>query len=244
MPYPLSAWAEFKYQGATLKLGQVVQTVQRANGLGVVYQPLVTGPPIAVQVSPRAGIVPLESKSFGLSVTVHSNVKGAAKGQVELQLPAGWRSEPAAAPFATEKDGEDRSLNFRVFPSGLGEKAYSITAVAKYGAKQYREGYHVTGYPGLRPYFLYEPSSYKTSGVNVKVAPGLRVGYITGSGDDVPASLQNLGINASFLSTADLARADLSGFDVIVLGVSCICRASGSARRTISGYSIMFGTAE
>src|SRR5205085_5904785 len=79
-PYPLSAWAEFKYRGVTLKLGQVVQTVQRANGLGVVYEPLVVAPPISVQVSPRAGIVPLDSKSFSLSVALHSNVKGPANG--------------------------------------------------------------------------------------------------------------------------------------------------------------------
>ena len=218
-PYPLSAWAECKYQGVTFQIGQVVQTAQRVNGLGVVYEPLVTGPPIAVEVSPRAGIVPLESKSFELSVTLHSNVKGAAKGEVELQLPARWRSEPATAPFAADKDGEDRSLTFHVFPADLREKAYQITAIAKYGGKQYREGYRVTGYQGLRPYFLYEPSSYKTSGVNVKVASGLKVGYITGSGDDVPASLRDLGISVSFLSTADLAGADLSRFDVIVLGV-------------------------
>jgi LmbE family N-acetylglucosaminyl deacetylase len=218
-PYPLSAWAEFTYRGVTLKLGQVVQTVQRANGLGVVYEPLVVAPPISVQVSPRAGIVPLDSKSFSLSVAVHSNVKGPANGRVELQLPNGWRSEPATAPFAADRDGEDRSLNFHVFPSNLSEKGYEIAAIAQYGDKQYREGYHTTGYLGLRPYFSYEPSTYKTTGVNVKVAPGLKVAYIAGSGDDVPASLQSLGVNVNFLSAADLAGADLSAFDVIVLGV-------------------------
>ena len=66
---------------------------------------------------------------------------------------------------------------------------------------------------------MYGPSTYRTSGVDVKIAPGLKVGYITGSGDDVPAALQNLGLNVSFLSAADLASADLSGFDVILLGV-------------------------
>jgi hypothetical protein len=193
--------------------------VQRANGLGVVYEPLVVAPPISVQVSPRAGIVPLDSKSFSVLVALHSNVKGPATGRIELQLPSGWRSEPAAAPFATDRDGEDRSLNFHVFPSKLSEKGYEIAAVAQYGDKQYREGYHTTGYPGLRPYFLYEPSTYKTTGVDVKIAPGLKVAYITGSGDDVPASLQSLGVNVNFLSAADLAGADLSAFDVILLGV-------------------------
>lgn len=218
-PYPLAAWAEFEYHGVTVKLGQVVQTAHRQNGLGVVYEPLAVAPAISVQLAARAGIVPLVSKSFPLSVTIHSNVKGPAKGSVELQLPEGWHSEPPSQPFNTSKDGEDQAVGFTIIPAGLGEKPYEITAVAKYDNKEYREGYHVTGYPGLRPYFLYDPSTYKTSGVNVTVAPGLKVGYITGSGDDVPASLQNLGVNVSFLATADLAGADLSKFDVILLGV-------------------------
>lgn len=218
-PYPLAAWAELKYRDVTLKLGQVVQTAQRANGFGVVYEPLAVAPAIAVQLSARAGIVPLDSKSFPLSVTIHSNVKGPATGSVELQLPEGWRSDPASQPFNTSKDGEDQSLSFHVLPSGLSEKPYEITAVAKYDNTEFREGYHVTGYPGLRPYFLYDPSTYKTTGVDVRVAPGLNVGYITGSGDDVPASLENLGIKVSFLAAADLANADFNKFDAILLGV-------------------------
>ncbi len=218
-PYPLAAWAELKYQDVTIKIGQAVQTAQRSNGLGVVYEPLAIAPAISVQLSARAGIVPLESKSFPLSVTIHSNEKGPATGAVQLQLPEGWRSDPASQPFNTSKDGEDQAISFNVLPTGLSEKAYQITAVAKYDNKDYREGYHVTGYPGLQPYFLYDPSTYKTTGVNVKVAPDLKVGYITGSGDDVPASLQNLGVKVSFLATADLAGADLSKFDVILLGV-------------------------
>ncbi|MGI8959840.1 MAG: PIG-L family deacetylase [Bryobacteraceae bacterium] len=219
VPYPLSAWAELEYQGVTVKLAQVVQTVQRINGLGVVYEPLAVAPPISVQVSPRAGIVPVSSKSFELSVAVHSNVKGPATGSVELELPSHWRSEPESIAFTTDKGGAGRSVTFRVLPADLTEKPYELKARAKYGGKDYREGYRVTGYPGIRPYFLYEPSTYKTTGVDVKIAPGLKIAYITGTGDDVPASLQNLGINVTFLSAADLATGSLSGFDAILLGV-------------------------
>ncbi len=55
--------------------------------------------------------------------------------------------------------------------------------------------------------------------MNVKVAPGLRVGYIEGTGDDVPSSLEHLGIHVSFLGPADVATGDLSKYDVILLGV-------------------------
>jgi LmbE family N-acetylglucosaminyl deacetylase/tetratricopeptide (TPR) repeat protein len=218
-PYPLNAWAEISYQGVLLKAGQVVQTTLRETGPGVVYQPLVVGPAISVQVAPRAGIVPLTAKSFELNVTLHSNVKGPARGVVQLEAPQGWRCDPVSQPFATAKDGENQSLHFRVIPASLAEHSYQISAVAKLNDREYREGYQVTGYPGLRPYFLYQSAKYQTTGVNVSVAPDLKIGYVMGSGDDVPASLEQLGIKVNFLTAADLAAGDLSRFDVVLLGV-------------------------
>ena len=218
-PYPLSASAEITYNGVPIELNQVVQTVKRVTGSGQVLEPLVVGPAISVAISPRAGIVPLDSKSFPVAVVVHSNEKGAAKGNVRLELPAGWRSMPESAEFSAALEGEDHSVTFQVTPGKLAEKSYEITAVATYSGKSYREGYQVTGYNGLRPYFLYTSSTYRTTGVDVKVAPGLNVGYIMGSGDDVPASLEHLGIKVSFLTAADLAGGDLSKYDVVILGV-------------------------
>jgi LmbE family N-acetylglucosaminyl deacetylase len=218
-PYPLAAWADLTYDGAPIRIGQDVKSVKRVNGLGTVLDPLVSAPAISISITPRRGIVPLGARSFQVTAQVHSNVKGAANGTVRLDLPAGWKSQPAKAQFATTADGEDRSVTFAVTPASLGEKAYEITAVAELGGREYREGYTVTGYPGLRPYFLYAPSTYQTSGVNVTIAPGLSVGYVMGSGDDVPASLENLGVHVHFLAAADIASGDLSRFDEIILGV-------------------------
>jgi len=218
-PYPLVAWADFTYDGAPIRIGEYVQTVQRITGQGSVFQPLAVAPAIGVAISPRAGIVPLTSRSFPVTAVVHSNVKGPAKGTVRLQLPPGWNSQPASAPFETLDDGQDQSVTFTVTPANLSEKPYQITATADYGGRSYSEGYVVTGYPTLRPYYLYKPSTYKTTGVDVKVAPGLKVGYVMGSGDDVPAALEHLGVKVTFLAAQDVASGDLSKYDVILLGV-------------------------
>jgi len=216
-PYPLSAEAEFSYDGVSFATRQVVQTAQRVTGPGLVLQPLVVGPAVSVWISPRAGIVPLGTKSFTVHATIHSNVKGPAKGTVRLEVPSGWQATPQ--PFSMAKDGEDQTLSFKVVPNNLGEKPYTLTADAEYNGHEYKQGYRTVGYPGLRPYFLYRPATYHTTGVNVKVAPGLNVGYIMGAGDDVPESLQNLGIKVHFLTAQDLASGDLSRYDVILLGV-------------------------
>jgi hypothetical protein len=200
-------------------MGQVVQSVKRVTGPGLVLNPLVVAPAISVSIQPSAGIIPLGSKSVSLSVSIHSNVKGPAKGTVKLELPEGWSSTPAVADLSTVKDGEDHTIVFQVAPKGLQQKSYKITAVAEYNGKTYKEGYRVTGYPGLRPYHLYRAATYSTSGVDVKIAPNLNVGYIVGSGDEVPESLESLGVKVEELTPQDVAGSDLSRFKVILMGV-------------------------
>jgi LmbE family N-acetylglucosaminyl deacetylase len=216
-PYPLTAKLGLTLDGAPFEISQVVQSVKRVTGQGTVLEPLVVGPAVSLAIAPQAGIVPLNSKAFDLTVTVHSNVKGPAKGTVKLEVPQGWKTEQQD--FSTAKDGDDQSLKFHVVPGRIEEKPYALTAVATYEGREYKEGYHSVGYAGLRPYNLYRASAYRTAGVDVKVAPGLNVGYIVGAGDDVPQTLVNLGINVRFLSAGDLASGDLSKFDTIVLGV-------------------------
>ncbi|MGA8599340.1 MAG: PIG-L family deacetylase [Bryobacteraceae bacterium] len=217
--YPLAAWAQFNYDDAPITVGQYVQTIQRVTGEGSVYLPLVTGPAVSVSISPQAGIVPLAEKTFPVTAVVHSNVKGPAKGTVTLQLPEGWKADPPKATFATSDDGQDQSATFKITPMNLVEKPYQITAAAHYDDHQYTEGYVTTGYPTLVPYFLYRPATYRLTGVNVRVAPDLKVGYVMGSGDDVPSSLEHLGIHVTFLGPSDIATGDLAKYDVILLGV-------------------------
>ncbi|HWZ25355.1 MAG TPA: NEW3 domain-containing protein, partial [Verrucomicrobiae bacterium] len=218
-PYPLAAWAQFEFEGVPVRVGQVVQSIKRVNGFGVVSEPLVVGPAVSVTINPKAGIVPLKGKEFAVTTGIRSNVKGPAKGSVKLELPSGWTSTPPSVEFSTVSDGDEQFATFQVTPANLAEKSYQLTAVVDYGGEQYKQGYEVTGYPGLRPDYLYRPAVLRVTGVDVRVAEGLTVGYITGSGDDVPASLENLGLHVTFLAPSDVASADLSKYSVILLGV-------------------------
>ena len=54
--------------------------------------------------------------------------------------------------------------------------------------------------------------------MDVKTAPGLHIGFLPGTGDDVPKALENLGQNVRILAASDLTHGDLSGYDAIILG--------------------------
>jgi hypothetical protein len=121
-------------------------------------------------------VAPLDAKSFTVTAVARSNVKGPAKGTIRLDVPGGWRVTPAAAEFSTAADGQSQPASFTVTPANLAEKTYEITAVAEYSGKHYREGYDITGYAGVRPYYLYRSATYKTSGVDVKIEKELEAG--------------------------------------------------------------------
>jgi LmbE family N-acetylglucosaminyl deacetylase len=219
-PYPLTVWAEFIFDGVgfPIRVGQVVQTMQRVPGVGGVYEPLVVTPLIGVRMEPEARILPLDGAALPVKVTV--NTEAAAEGTVALKLPAGWRTNPAEAKFSTKSAGDTEPIVFEVSPeSGAGVGEYTIGAVARSGGKEYVTGWRSVGYTGLRPYNLYKAAELKTRKVDVKLAAGLRVGYVMGSGDTVPAALEGLGIAPHLLTDADLANADLSAWNVIVVGI-------------------------
>ena len=218
MPYPLAATVEVSYRGATFPMSESVQTFQRTSGLGLLANPLLVGPEVSVTIAPAAGAVPLGTKSFSFAVTVHSNVKGAAAGTLKLSLPSGWKSAPESAPFAMARDGEDQTVAFTVSPGSLHTGEFQITAVAEYQGKQFREGYRMVGYAGLRPYPFYRPAVYHAVGVDVKTAPGLKIAYLPGTGDEVPQALENLGQSVRILAASDVTQGDLSAYDAIILG--------------------------
>jgi LmbE family N-acetylglucosaminyl deacetylase len=218
-PYPLALRATLSYNGVPFAIEQTVQTSERISGIGAVSNPLLVGPAISVTVSPSAGAVPMGSKSFAFTATVHTNVKGPAQGVLRLKLPQGWRSAPAEAPFSFARDGEDQTIVFSVSPDQVKATEYKIVASAEYKGQTYEEGYHLAGYPGIRPYPLYRPSTYRAVGVEVKTAPGLNIGFLPGTGDDVPKALENLSQNVRVLAESDLTQGNLSGYDAIILGV-------------------------
>jgi hypothetical protein len=88
----------------------------------------------------------------------------------------------------------------------VGAGTHRIAAVARAGAREFREGYVTINYPGLDRINLYRPAVHETRIIDVKIAPGIRAGYIMGTGDEVPQALAQLGVNVRLLDTVIARR--------------------------------------
>ncbi|MDR3740477.1 MAG: PIG-L family deacetylase [Terracidiphilus sp.] len=217
-PWPLSAWAEFTFDGAPIRIGRVVQTLARVTGPGGIYQPLVVAPAVGIRITPEASILPLDGSALPVKVTVHT--QGAAEGPVALNLPAGWRAEPAELTFHRTSAGDTEPLQFSVTPAATAHTgAFTIQAVAHAGGRDYTSGWQSIGYAGLRPYNQYAPAVLHTRKVDAKLAAGLRIGYVMGTGDTLPEAIEGMGAPVHLLSAREVASADLSAWNVIMIGI-------------------------
>ena len=216
-PYPLAAWAEFTFDGLPIRLGQTVQTLARVTGRGGIYEPLLVTPAVGVSMEPEARLLPPSGGAVSVRVRVHA--EAAAEGTVDLKLPAGWEATPASVGFHLKKGGDSEPIVFSVTTDGAEAGAFNIQAVAHAGGRDYQTGWRSIGYPGLRPYNLYKAAELKTRKMDVKLAPGLRIGYVMGTGDPIPEAIEELGGAPHLLTPAEVSTGDLTAWNVIVVGI-------------------------
>lgn len=212
----------YEVAGVRFRLSHPVQTVFMAHPGGEQRRLLTLAPALNIAVAPRLGVVPIGATPLALnvSVTVSSNVTGAAAGTLSLRVPDGWTATPAEHHFAFTHAGEVSHVAFTIaLPRAVSGAAETVQAVAVYGGREYTEGYEVIVHRDLEPRHLYRPATVEVRGMDVRVAPDLSLGYVMGVGDEVPQALAQLGVRVTMLGPHDLANGSLEPFDAILIGI-------------------------
>jgi hypothetical protein len=137
---------------------------------------------------------------------------------LELKLPPNWKASSLTKPFAFTRAGEKANFSFIVNTPVLQAKTYEIKAVATVDGKTYSEGYKLISHRDLDQTVIYYPAVSMIKAIDVKIKPGLHIGYVMGVGDEVPDAVTQLGASMQLLTTEDLSKAKLDKFDAIVIG--------------------------
>jgi len=183
-------------------------------------RPLAVVPAFSVALEPGTQVISTHNgASTTVIVGVTSNLGRETRGVLRLELPAGWRSEPAKSAVEFTRRGEKRESQFQVFPAGLQEGRAKIRAVLESDSDKFSEGYTLVTREDLGSFYYYQPAVQRVSIVDVQVPHDLKIGYIMGAGDDIPTVLKQVGMDVSLIPAQKLASDELSSYATIVLGI-------------------------
>jgi LmbE family N-acetylglucosaminyl deacetylase len=187
--------------------------VERSRTLAIV-------PAFSVMLEPGQQVIPTAGDGERrVKVAVSSNLSGGIKGNLHLEVPAGWGIEPAKLATEFHKRGEKQEFEFKISPASLKEGRADIRAVFESEGMNYAEGYSLVTREDLDSFYYYQPALQRISIVDVKVPKDLSVGYIMGAGDDIPTVLTQIGMKVALVPADKLASHDLSQYQTIVVGI-------------------------
>jgi hypothetical protein len=152
-----------------------------------------------------------------LDVLVKSASAAPLNGSVSLELPMGWRAEPAVSPFELKKRGEEKMLHISVYP-GKEELKATVKAVAEINGSKYDCSLQTIQYDHIPTQTLLPKAEEELLKLNLN-KEGVVIGYIRGAGDDVPASLRNMGYEVWEMKNEEITASNLKKVDAVVLGV-------------------------
>ncbi len=201
--------------GAPVELVRPVHYRYADRAEGERHRAMVVVPAVAVELPEAVALFPA-SAPRPVQVAVMANEPNAS-GELRLELPAGWKAEPASQAFHVTATGEESGMTFQVTPPA-GEITATLRAVATVHGRAIGSGMQAISYPHIPVQVLFPPANVKLVRTNVKVTAHT-VGYIVGPGDEMPDALRQLGLNVTPLTQSDLEHGDLSRFDAIVAGV-------------------------
>lgn len=220
-PPPVVAEADAEIGGVQVKIATPAQYRYADDIRGEIRREPSVVPALTVSLDSNLIIAPTASLPHvaRVAVRVTNHARSPAEGEVRLRLPAGWSARPAAAPFRLTKKGERTAAVFGVtVPRSAKPGSYKLAAQASAGGASYGLDMRVIAYPHIQTHRMYEPAEAAVRVFDLKVAP-VRVGYVMGSGDQVPAAIERMGLKVTMLGEDELSAGDLSRFDTIVVGV-------------------------
>ncbi|MDQ3280064.1 MAG: PIG-L family deacetylase [Acidobacteriota bacterium] len=168
-------------------------------------------PPVTANLGSGVYLFP-DSKPRPVTIVLRSF--GATDGDARLVLPSGWKAEPATQPVKFSGKGDEERVVFNVTPpAGASSTQLNVEVSGRVAAALTEIEYeHI---PAQR---LFNDIGAKLVRADIK-RNGNRLGYIMGSGDEVPSVLRQVGYEVTLLSDADLDRGDFSMYDAVIAGV-------------------------
>jgi len=197
---------------------------------------------IQLSVVPPISLHPQSDKKFLLTQSVDQRLElkvvarcnddeRPAEGQLELEVPECWQSNPSGIDIRLEQGGGALAVAFSVIvPANTSEGRYSLNYTIRCNNRDYSVAFTPVrmGAPGLpasegeatciKEEFLLNPARVMVHVVDAYFVKGRRWAYLEGAKEELLPTLEAVGVSFHRLSDHEIAYRDLDKFDTIIVG--------------------------
>ncbi len=181
---------------------------------GELYRPFEVRPVVTATPSDKVLVFP-DGQPKSYSVMLKSS-KANVSGQVSLELPKGWKSEPAQIPVDFATKFQEQTVTFQLTPPKEASDA-RVKVLVKTKDEVSSRGLYEIGYEHIPPLAVFPESETKLVRLAIQ-NKAKTIGYIPGAGDEIPAALRQMGCSVTLLGEKELTGS-LAAYDAIVVGV-------------------------
>lgn len=215
-PPSIRAALKIEINGApfTLETPVIYKTVDPAAG--EIIRPLSIIPPVTVESNDE--VLVFNQGHERIIQLKLAAVEDSVKGDLHLKtsLPD-WKVSPAVIPWSFDKTGESITVQCTITPPAKASRADLIPEIT-IGANTYHHKITTVDYDHLPYLSVVSDATVHLQSMDIKTTPRT-IAYITGAGDDVPASLSQIGYTIDLIDIESLSAASLAKYQVVLLGI-------------------------
>jgi hypothetical protein len=182
---------------------------------GEIYKPFHIRPQLSITIENSTYVFPKKySQTIRLSL---KNYGDSLKGKIVPVVDPNWQVIPKSLVVDISSEGQMSDIEFKVTPLP-GAQTSLLKFELRTSSQIYNKQLVEIDYAHITPQLMLIPAEANLVKLDIDVEQR-NIGYIMGSGDDIPQALRQLGYPLILLTDNEIENSDLSRFDVIICGI-------------------------
>ncbi len=182
---------------------------------GEVYRPFEIVPIVTSAVTDKV-IIFANDEPKQVTVKIKAG-KSNISGKVKLAYPKDWTVSPKYHIVSIDKKGAEQTVAFKVTPPNNQSEGL-ITPMVEINGEVYTDALKEIEYDHIPFQTVLMPSESKIVRLDIQ-KKGQLIGYVQGAGDEIPASLRQVGYTVVELNEDEITLDRIKNFDAIIIGV-------------------------
>ena len=183
---------------------------------GEVTRPLSVVPPVTVESTDEVIVLRKgEAREINLTLT---SVQDSVEGVLNLRIKeAGWKVTPETVDWIFHRAGESLNVSCTITPPDKTASAVLIPQIIA-GTSTYHHKINTLDYAHLPYLSIVRDATINLQSMDIGITPR-PIAYVQGAGDDIPASLRQIGYRVDVLEADGLSESSLAQYEVVILGI-------------------------